>query len=166
MANKKRTQNKRNKRSGKKQRRRTAAKQRGGGKYSNVNPRTGRVHGMTSPAAKQSESEWRNGGPARNHGSTSFVEPRYKLSVYKIDDVGEYGKLDEITEPNELEVVSRDIIPQNIIEKYITTLALDGYIVSRYHISTNNDKTELVLANNDMHAKLSKYKDYMHGWYP
>jgi hypothetical protein len=31
MANKKRTQNKRNKRSGKKQRRRTAAKQRGGG---------------------------------------------------------------------------------------------------------------------------------------
>ena len=39
MANKKRTQNKRNKRSGKKQRRRTAAKQRGGVKTVSANTR-------------------------------------------------------------------------------------------------------------------------------
>ena len=133
MANKKRTQNKRNKRSGKKQRRRTAAKQRGG---------------MISRTSVQAAEAARNYGLATARQSTiRTIELAKTLTVYIIVPLNAGLGMDIF---HKREFLNDDI--NGLINHYKTLIDREkNYIASKVLYKTTNEGIELIFASTEMY---------------
>ena len=135
MANKKRTQTKRNKRLGKKQRRRTAAKQRGG---------------MISPTSVKAAEAARNYGLATARQSTiRTIEPAKTLTVYIIVPL-DAGLGMGIFHKGQF--LNDDI--HGLIDNYKTQIYRGkNYIASNVLYKTTNEGIELIFASTEMYER-------------